>query len=53
MVAVLMYTSFCLLHLFNEKIETSIDQTAVPHNNIYLKKKELSRYLIHVTVGNT
>ena len=31
--------------IFNENIATSIEQTAVPHNNIYLKKKELSRYL--------
>ena len=28
-----------IYYIFNEKIATSIDQTAVPHNNIYLKKK--------------
>ena len=45
---ILMYVVWIFLfiyYIFSEKIATSIVQTAVPHNNIYFLKKELSGYL--------
>ena len=37
-------------YIFSEKIAASIDQAAMPHNNIYLKKRIIK---IRGTVGNT